>query len=248
MHIGILQVGKVADELLYKYEEFPPMFQELLGADGAQVRFTSYCVLQGVMPKTVEECDGWLVTGSARGVYDTDPWIAEVKVFVQQAREAGKPLVGVCFGHQLMAEAFGGAAVLSEKGWGCGVHEYQVYDRPSWMSDAPEKVTVHAMHRDQVTELPEDATVLAGNAFCEHAMIAYGDPEAPDAISIQPHPEFEREFAEDLVALRTGDGVIPAEVGKPALATFGDPVDNANFANWINAYFMVKLIKKANAA
>ena len=199
MKIGLLQVGKVADELLDKYEEFPPFFETLFAEVAPALTFHRYNILRGEKPGLPEECDGWLISGSARGVYDDDPWIAETRDFLLKIRAAGRPLVGVCFGHQLMAEAFGGAAGLSDKGWGCGVHEYEVHHRPSWMADAPGRIALHAMHRDQVTALPEDATVLASNPFCEIAMVAYGDPDHPDAVSIQPHPEFERPFAEDLV-------------------------------------------------
>ncbi|MEM9737057.1 MAG: type 1 glutamine amidotransferase, partial [Pseudomonadota bacterium] len=113
--------------------------------------------------------------------------------------------------------AYGGRAELSDKGWGIGVQSYQVHHRAPWMVGAGEAFSLHAMHRDQVTAIAPDATVLAGNAFCPYAMLAYGDPAAPEAISIQPHPEFERPFAEELVSLRTGDGKIPREVGEPAL-------------------------------
>lgn len=248
MRIGLLKVGKVADELLDRYEEFPPMFQELIGPAVPEAEFVPYIVLKGHMPDSIHDCDAWLVSGSAKGVYDTDPWIAEVRSFMTACREARKPLVGVCFGHQLLAEALGGKAELSDKGWACGVHQYDVHARPSWMNGASERLSLHAMHRDQVTAIPEDATVLAASPFCPYAMLAYGDPEAPDAISIQPHPEFERGFAEDLVALRTGDGKIPAEVGRPALASYGTPVDNTLFASWIAAYLRAAIATRASAA
>ncbi|MEM8792615.1 MAG: gamma-glutamyl-gamma-aminobutyrate hydrolase family protein [Pseudomonadota bacterium] len=247
MKIGLLKVGRVTDELHAKYGEYPPMFPDLLSPAAPEAEFRNYYVLRGERPGSPEECDGWMISGSAQGVYDDDPWIEWLRGFLREAREQRCPMVGICFGHQIMAEALGGAAALSPKGWGVGVHHYEVKARPGWMADAPEALALHAMHRDQVTRIPEDATVLATSAFCEYAMLAYGDPERPCAISIQPHPEFERPFAEDLVQLRTDDGKIPAEVGKPALATYGMPVDNAPLARWIMDYFRARLDARAAA-
>ena len=102
------------------------------------------------------------------------------------------------------------------------------------MADASAETRFHAMHQDQVTVLPPDATVLAASDFCPHAMLAYGDPEAPEAISIQPHPEFEAPYARDLVLRRTG--IIAEPVAEAALASFGQPVDNAAFARWTIDY------------
>jgi GMP synthase-like glutamine amidotransferase len=210
------------------------MFADLLSPAGPELRFRSYHVEGGELPASPTECDGWLITGSRHGVYDDLPWIEPLKMFLRTARAAARPIIGICFGHQILAEALGGRAEKSGMGWGVGVHDYEVIERPDWMAGASDGFVSHAMHQDQVTAIPEDATVLARSPFCEYAMLAYGDPEAPDAISVQPHPEFGVGYARALVEMRAV--ILPQDRSSAALATFGRPVDNGIFAGWCVNY------------
>lgn len=246
MRIGIIETGRVPEDLVPRHGDYPPMFAEWLGQAAPEFTYRAYAALDGEIPASPTECDAWLITGSKYGVYDGLPWIESLKEFLRSARSAGQPIVGICFGHQILADALGGKTVKSEKGWGVGVHDYQVVKRPVWMDGAPESFAIHAMHQDQVTEIPDDATVLASSPFCEYAMLAYGDPEAPDAISIQPHPEFSEAYARELVELRNGVA-IPPEQGTPALATFGRPVNAGDFARWC-VNFLRNAAARRNAA
>ena len=246
MLIGILQTGDVPEALVQRHGEYAPMFEAWLSPAGPGLSFRAYAAHDGEIPASPTECDAWLITGSKHGVYDDLPWIEPLKACLRAARAAGRRIVGVCFGHQLLAEALGGRAAISAKGWGAGVHDYQVVRRPGWMNGGPDSFAIHAMHQDQVTAIPEDATVLAASPFCRFAMLAYGDPEAPDAISIQPHPEFDEDYARALVEMRTGVA-IPAACGAAALASFGRAVNQQDFARWCVDYLRAAAARR-NAA
>lgn len=235
MLIGIIETGKVNEALVARHGDYPAMFAGLLGRLDPGLTFRTWSAVEGEVPVEPGAADAWLVTGSRHGVYDDLPWIAPLEAFLRRARAAGRPIIGICFGHQVLAEALGGRAVKSEKGWGIGAHEYDVIRRPGWMEGAPDRVRVHALHQDQVVAIPGDAMVLATSPFCEYAALAYGDPEVPDAISVQPHPEFDAAFMRALIELRSGEA-IPAEQGRAALAGLGGPVESVEMARWFLDY------------
>ena len=230
MRLGILQTGKVNEALVGRFGEYPDMFARLYRAADPDIDPRGYAVVDGELPGAPDECDAWLITGSRHGVYDGLPWIEPLKAFLRRARAAGVPIIGVCFGHQIMAESFGGRAEKSDKGWGVGVQQYELGRAPAWIGDAPARISVHVLHQDQVTAVPDDATCLASSPFCEYAMLAYGDPEAPEAISIQSHPEFDEAFMRALVE-RIGGDRIPREAADAALASLGAPA-SPDFVRW----------------
>lgn len=246
MKLGILVAGEINPDLQPSHGLYAPMFDALYRSVDPTVATEAFMVVDGVFPPTPNACDAWVITGSKYGVYDDQPWITPLKSFLCSARMARVPMVGVCFGHQIMAEAFGGRAMKSNKGWGCGVHRYRVLAKPSWMEGADDHFAMHAMHQDQVTALPNDALLLGSSDFCENAMIAYGDPEAPEAISIQPHPEFGRAYAEDLVHLRASI-TIPDSVADTAIESFGASVDGLAFASWSLCY-IDRMTRRSDAA
>jgi GMP synthase-like glutamine amidotransferase len=247
MRLGILQTGKVNEAIAPRFGEYPDMFARLYRAADSSIETRSYAVVDGELPGSPAECDAWLITGSRHGVYDDLPWIGPLKDFLRRTRAAGVPIIGVCFGHQIMAEAFGGRAEKSTKGWGLGVHGYEVRaDAPGWMADAPGRLAAHALHQDQVTAIPQDATCLASSPFCEYAMLAYGDPEAPEAISIQPHPEFDEDFMRELIGRIRGDR-IPHDEAEAALSGLGADVHGAEFVRWSLAWLRRALEKRAAA-
>jgi GMP synthase-like glutamine amidotransferase len=246
MKIGILETGEVHPDLRARHGDYPAMFQALLGTVDPALEFATVRVVSGEMPASPRQADAWLVTGSRHGVYDGLGWIEPLKAFLRACMAARVPVVGICFGHQILAEALGGRAVKSDDGWRLGVQEYEVVARPGWMASLPDRFAVRALHQDQVVALPPTATVLATSPHCAYAAVAYGDAEDPDAISLQPHPEFGAAFMDDLIALRSGDA-FPAEAGAAARATLARPVDDRAWAEMIVGYLRRAAVTRAAA-
>jgi len=235
MKIGILETGEVHPDLKPRHGDYPAMFARLLGAIDPALEFATVRVVAGEMPAAPHQADAWLVTGSRHGVYDGLPWIEPLKAFLRACIAAEVPVVGICFGHQLLAEALGGRAVKSDRGWGLGVQDYEVVARPGWMAAFPDRFAANALHQDQVVALPPDATVLARSAHCPYAALAYGDPEDPSALTLQPHPEFGADFMYEIIALRAGS-VFPSAEAEAARASLDRPVANDDWARLIVGY------------
>ncbi len=235
MKIGILETGEVHPDLVGKHGDYPAMFRQLLAAVDPTLEFATVRVVAGEMPAAPAQADAWLVTGSRHGVYDDLPWIEPLKGFLRACVAARVPVVGICFGHQILAEALGGRAVKSDRGWGLGVQDYEIVARPSWLTHVPDRFSARALHQDQVVALPEDTTVLARSPHCAVAAVAYGDPEDPVAVSLQPHPEFGADFVDELLALRAGTA-FPVEEAAAARASLARPVANEAWARLIVDY------------
>jgi GMP synthase-like glutamine amidotransferase len=225
--LGILETGGPPQRFNGRFGSYGQMFRDLLGPTHD---YRTFDVKLGELPTHATRCDAYLITGSAAGVYDADEWIARLKGFVQEV-DGSAPMIGVCFGHQLMAEAFGGQVIKSPKGWGIGLHTYHVQQREPWM-DAASSVTVPVSHQDQVVALPADAQVLAGNEFTPNGVIAYPERRA---ISVQFHPEFAPEYARALIELRRGTR-FNESLADSAIATLSGPNDRERVAEWFRRF------------
>ncbi|TXH66133.1 MAG: type 1 glutamine amidotransferase [Thiothrix sp.] len=212
MLIGILETGRPPEELQSAYGSYADMFKRLLGAADSSFEFKVYPVLDNQLPANPHECAAWLVTGSRHGVYENLPWMLQLQDFIRAVWQAEVPMIGICFGHQIIATALGGRVEKSNKGWGVGLQEYTVQKPQDWMGEQA-TITFNAMHQDQVVELPANAEVFASSAFCEYAGLVYGGR----ILTFQGHPEFTTDFEENLLKLRRGS-VIPNPVADQALS------------------------------
>ncbi len=222
--IAILCTGEPPGHLIARFGHYDTMFAAMLGEDFAT---TTYDVVAGAYPSAPSDHHAYLITGSRAGVHDALPWIDPLKRFLRDAKGAAK-LVGICFGHQIMAEAFGGKVAKSERGWGAGLHRYQVREQAGWMDDAA-SFAVPVSHQDQVIVQPPATRILAGSEFTPFGLLAYDDQPA---ISFQPHPEFDPAYAKELVEARRD--FLPDPDG--ALASLDLPNDRARVAGWIRGF------------
>jgi GMP synthase-like glutamine amidotransferase len=228
--LGILETGGPPPSLIGEFGDYSTMFLDMFAAAGLEAESRVYDIQAGEYPHRIEENDAYLITGSSAGAYDPDPWIGELREWLVSAKGRTK-LVGVCFGHQLMADAFGGRVIKSPKGWGIGLHRYDVCEREPWM-DGAASVAMPASHQDQVVELPPGARVIAGSAFTPFAVLAYDDQPA---ISVQAHPEFAAAYASALIERRL-ETVLDEAQGRAAMETLAGPNDNARVGGWIRRF------------
>lgn len=224
MNLAILETGTPPEPLIAKYGRYPAMFEALLGTEAR-----SYDVAAGELPGDVGRHDAYLVTGAAAGVYDPLPWIPKLKIFLQAAKGRAK-LVGICFGHQIMAEAFGGKVEKSARGWGAGLMTYPIVRHEPWM-DNVSLISIPASHQDQVVLPPPETEVVASSVFTPYAALAWRDQPA---ISFQFHPEFAPDYAKALIAQRYDRVPDPAA----AIASLDAPNDNERVGEWIRRFLL----------
>lgn len=221
MRIGILQTGLAPDALAADMGDYPDMFARLLAGHG--FTFQTYRVVEMEFPSGVHDADGWLLTGSRHGAYEDHAFIPPLESFIRASYAAAVPMVGVCFGHQIIAQALGGKVEKFKGGWAVGATDYD-FDG--------EKLTLNAWHKDQVTQLPPGAQVVASNDFCANAALVYNDR----AFTVQAHPEFRPEFVDGLMQTR-GRGVVPEDLMARAAKRLDDPIDDATIAGRIATFF-----------
>lgn len=228
--VAILEAGAPPEALRDRFDDYPARFRALLGESVPTTRFD---VRAGRLPGDPAAFSGAVITGSAAGVYDDLPWIAPLSDWLRVARGRTR-LVGICFGHQIMAEAFGGRVEKSERGWGVGLHRYDIVSEEPWMHPRADSIAIPVSHQDQVVAPPADARLTATSDFTPFAGLAWDD----DAISFQCHPEFQPSYAAALVESRRGSR-ISDEVAEEALESLKHPDDRAVLTAWIRAFLLL---------
>jgi GMP synthase-like glutamine amidotransferase len=229
MRIGLLMVGHVDPKSQHIAGDYPELFGAILAPLG--IDLVPYDLDQGRFPGRVKECDGWICSPSRMSTYDPVDWLPDAEDLLRQIIAAEVPYVGICFGHQLLAQALGGLVEKSSDGWGVGVKDYEVVVAKPWMTPAASSVAMIGSHQDQVVRLPEGAELLFRSDYCPLGGFAIGER----AWTIQVHPEFVPALADHLLAGRIE--LIGAERVGLARATLSRPLDRHLVASWITQFF-----------
>lgn len=232
MKLTIIQTGDVPAALRSQFGPYRKMFETMFDGTGQGFSYELVAVSDGEPFPDPGKLEGIVITGSAAGVYDDLPWMNPLRAFIRDAYGKRTSMLGVCFGHQIMADALGGDVRKSEKGWGLGRHIYGVTRRPEFMRTAPAALAVACSHQDQVIVPPDEAAVIMTSDFTPNAGLAYRNGAA---LSFQPHPEFADDYTIALAELRRGKA--PDDVVETALASVAKPSHSADVAGYIGQFF-----------
>jgi GMP synthase-like glutamine amidotransferase len=225
--IGILEADVMDDDVQKRYGGYLDMFEKLLSAADAQLVFQTYQVKLHQYPHHINECDVYLITGSKSSCYEDVDWIHRLKQFVVECVEQEKKLLGICFGHQLIAHALGGRVQKSDKGWGIGLVSSDVTQTAHWIAPKQQQVNLLVFHQDQVTQLPPQASLVASNDFCPIASYHVDG----SILTFQGHPEFNHDYLQYLMTIRRD--IIGEQAYQQGMESLQQDEDNELVAQWI---------------
>lgn len=229
--IGILECGQNRSDWLEEHGEMADPFPPFLRRADPAVGFEIYKAHRNELPRRPDECDAWLVTGSPLSVYERPAWQSRLASFLLAAAEQ-RPVVGICYGHQLLHDVLGGKVERANQGWNIGVQRYGLHHRPAWApgNEPRDAFRFIAFHQDQVITPAPGTRVIAGNSSCPLCVTTIGD----NVFTIQAHPEMTRKLARDIYEDQRvvhGD-----DLTDQAVASLTGDIDDQLAARWILSF------------
>jgi len=191
MKIGILNSDTVQIDGAAEFGQYPEMFSKVFWTVDPNIQFKTYEVQYNDYPQDINECDAYLITGSKASCYDNVQWIHALKQFIKALHKNKKKLIGVCFGHQIIAEALGGSVRKSPSGWHAGVDSISLNNDALEYGDQGKKYNLVFSHQDEVKRLPRNATLIAESASCPIGMFLIEN----HIFCTQGHIELDKKFA-----------------------------------------------------
>jgi GMP synthase-like glutamine amidotransferase len=230
MRIGLLECDDVVGRFPGVPGGYREMFADLLSPHLENLQFAYYRAFEGSLPQAPTDCDAWLCSGSQYSTYDAREWIGGLAGFIRGIAQSGRPFVGICFGHQMLAHAMGGEVAKARQGWGAGVLPVEMLRQEPWMEPPRREIRIQHMHQDQVQKLPPDSVLLGRSPHCEVGMFRVGER----MLGIEGHPEFTTAFGEALIRSRREK--IGAPRAQEALESLARPADGPVLGRWIARY------------
>ena len=227
MNVAIIQCDTVQSEFLAEFGNYTDMIKRMFASVGADLECRTFDSQQGEYPHDLDAWDFYITTGSKAGAYQDMPWIKQLINFVQRLDKRRKKLIGICFGHQIIALARQGHVEKSPKGWGVGVANNRVIAHPKWMKKPADELNIIVSHQDQITRLPDHTRVIASSDFCPYFVVQW----ANHFLSIQGHPEWLPAYSRTLMNHRRQ--ILGDELIDTGLASLAIVPDNALFTRWI---------------
>ena len=234
MNLGILKCDRVTDIFVEEHGQYPEMFAALLKSVDPGIKFTVFDAEQGNLPTDIHAVDAYLITGSRHGVNDGFSWIDQLEEFIRTLHAAKKKVIGICFGHQLIAKALGGKVIKSPKGWGVGISQNTVVSHKEWMNPLSKQFNILVSHQDQVVDLPLGAEVLASSDFCPFYMMQIGS----HFFTIQGHPEFTKAYSRALMVSR--EDILNEQEYVQGIKSLELHEDDQLIAQWIISFLNLK--------
>ena len=215
----------------FSFSSYADAFEKMLSPLDPKLKFLEYRVTRSDLPEQIKECDAYIVTGSRYSAYDNEPWIAQLSQFITNVHKQNKRrLIGICFGHQLIAQALGGRVQKTVTGWGVGVKSFDVKNPSTfsnWMDPQLKEMKLPVSHQDQVSQLPEGAQILLSSDYCPIGGFQVGDK----ILTIQGHPEFTKDYLKALIESRTER--IGHDKAQQAIDSLNDTTQSDVAALWI---------------